>query len=952
MAAAPVSGDDTERPLEFLQSAEAHFARLTAIVEFGSEVVIVTDTNACLVYANSSSERVLGYTFESVAGRPILELLHPDDLIEAMDALSGTVESGGVKEPFIARVAHADGHWVKFEVIATNLLEDELVQGLVFHCRDVSDRDTAESRYRQAHEYSPYPVAMIPLDGSAVHANRAFAELFATTMSDLARRAFQSLIVERDRDAALTEFHLLINGADEVEHVAFHGARSDATEFLAHARGHAIRDDLGETTGFIVGILDVTEQAAAAEELATSQARMHALVNNSADIIAILYPDGNWEASDAGTRQLGYPKGFDPDGGIFSLVHPDDLESAAEALGDVLAGTRGPEHPIELRLRAADGEYWDFECVGQNLGDLGAVGGVVITARNVTPRKQADAALREAQARFHAAFEHAPLGLAVLGLDGRIQELNPAGRTMLGISAVDVAAFPLFDNYVHPDDRRMFLDQVDERLNGTGGHRFEHRMLGDDGTEIWSLTDAALVRDATGDPLHIIVMLADITERRQSEEQLAYAATHDPLTGVLNRSAFADRLTHALARRFAPGAVAVLFLDLDRFKAVNDTYGHPAGDALLIEIAGRLNAATREADTVARLGGDEFVVLCEDLRDPQEALEIAQRVAALVEQPVELNNNVASVGASIGIAIADTEHTAEILMRNSDAAVYRAKQRGRSRVEVFDEELNIAYSTQRVLERGLRTAIETNEINISYVPIVGLVDRQTQGFQAVARWQQPDGTLLEQQALTEAAAHIGLAAVLDRVVLTSGCLEAAKWRTTDNNTDLRLHVPLAVRHLDDKGLLHGVRSALIGTSLPPNLVCIEVPEAWVSSDPLNAARILHALKEQGVSLMLTDFGSIASVLGRIRELPIDMVKLARGFFASLGADRSGRAVVGAVIAMAREQHLTVIADGVETIDDVRSLIHLDCDAGQGSFFSPPMDADRAQAWARGLHHAA
>ena len=676
------------------------------------------------------------------------------------------------------------------------------------------------------------------------------------------------------------------------------------------------------------------------------------MVNNSADIIAILYPDGNWEASDAGTRHLGYPKGFDPDGGIFSLVHPDDLETAAVGLGAVLAGTRGPDEPVELRLRAADGSYWDFECVGQNLGDLGAVGGVVVTARNVTPRKRIDAALREAQERFRAAFEHAPLGLAVLSLDGQISEFNPSGHAMLGIDSTITAQHPFFDDFVHQDDRRLFLDALRDRVEGRGGRRFEHRMTKPDGTFIWTLTDAALVSDSDGEPLHVIVMLADITERRASEQQLAFSATHDALTGLLNRSAFSDRLEHALARRHEPGSVALLFLDLDRFKAVNDTYGHQAGDTLLGEIALRLLRATREGDTVARLGGDEFVVLCEDLHSPEEATDVARRVAELVEQPVATGNNTATVGASIGIAIADGTLSSEVLMRNADAAVYRAKQRGRSRIEIFDEELSAAHTSRRSLELGLRHAIEERQVDIAYVPIVGLIDRRPHGFQAVATWTDRESVVLERDNLARTASQLGLAAVLDRLVLTTGCLEATRWRATPVGSTPMLHVPLSARHLDDSDLLNGVRSVLIGTSLNPDRVCIEVPESWVMHDPEVAQASLLGLRELGVSIALGDFGRNSSSLAMLRALPLDMVKLARPFFIDVGRDRAGQAVVAAVIAMARSLDLVIIADGAHSIGDVRALVNFDCDLGQGQYFGEALSADAAQAYAQQFSIAA
>ncbi len=927
---------EVQRPATRVDSApRAAFAqsRLASIIDRGSELVIVTDSDANLIYASSAGQDLLGYHPRELLGICVLTLLHPDDLSEAAAALVSTAETGGIKEPFEARVAHANGGWVRFEVIATNLLDDPSVSGLVFHCRALTDRDQITHRYRLLHEYAPFPIALIPHDGSGVHANRALAELFGTTMSRLATLPVAKLFAPESADATLARLQNHLENPETIPFMECAARRFDGTDFVAKIHGHQLRDSAGLPSAFVIGIADISEALDQAAALTTSEAKLSALVNHSADIIAVLYPDGNWEASDAGTRHLGYPKGFDPEGGIFSLVHPEDLEQAATALGAVLEGTRGPDEPIELRLRSAEGTYWDYECVGQNLGDLGAIGGVVVTARNITPRKRTENALREAQERFRAAFEHAPLCLAILALDGILNDVNPAGCTMLGFSHDEIIGTE-FDRFVHPDDRRDFADAIHCLLDGGKGRQFEHRLLNRDNDVVWTLTDAAVVNDEFGAPLHLIVMLADITERKASEALLSYGASHDVLTGLWNRSAFGDRLTHALARRTEPGSTALLFLDLDRFKMVNDTLGHQAGDAVLAEIAQRLHRTTREADTVARLGGDEFVVLCEDLDRPDEAMEIAERIASAVEAPIAIGNRTATVGASIGIAISDGIQSAEALMRNSDAAVYRAKHQGRSRVELFDAALRAAHSQRRTLEIGLRQALEHHAIDIEYAPIVGLIDRQIRGYQSVGSWTQPNGMVLQGPELRTNASDMGMATVLDRLLFTTGCLEAARWQTSDGPPVPLLHIELAAKHLDDQSLIKGLQSALIGTSLSPKRVCIEVPESWVVNDPQNALQTMRQLRETGVQLGLVEFGRSSSSFALLREIDVDFVKLSRQFYVDVGRDAAGQAIVRAVIALARKLQFGIIADGVEQVEEVRTLIQLECDFAQGPFFIP------------------
>ncbi len=909
--------------------------RLAAILEHGSELVIVTDMDANLLYSSGAGRDLLGYEPADLLGSNVLTLLHPDDLAEAAAALNSTSSSHGVKEPFEVRVAHADGTWVRFETIATNLLADPEVAGLVFHCRSLTDRDEIANRYRILHEFAPFAIALVTDDYAQVHANRTFAELFKTTMSNLATTSLTTLFKSDSANEALAAIRSHIADPHHTPHVDITARRIDGSTFIARVHGHRLKASASVSTnapGFILGIEDVSAEISAANALSTSEAKFSALVNHSADIIAVLYPDGDWEASDAGTRHLGYPKGFDPEGGVFSLVHPEDLEIAASGLSAVLDGTRGPDAPIELRLRSADGTYWDFECVGQNLGDLGAIGGVVITARNITQRKRTEAALREAQERFRAAFEHAPLCLALLDIDGSIRDLNPSGCAMLGYSLDELVSRPI-DHFVLADDRRLFTDGLREILNGDKARQIEHRLVNRQDNVLWALTDAALITDASGAPSQIILMLADVTQRKRSEELLSYGATHDALTSLLNRSAFADRLDHALSRRTDVGSTALLFLDLDRFKAVNDTLGHQAGDAVLIEISQRLRRASREADTVARLGGDEFVVLCEDLNDPAEAIEIAERIALLVESPIAVGSRTATVGASIGIAISDGAQSADALMRNADAAVYRAKHEGRSRIEIFDAALRAAHSHRRALEIGLRQAIEHHTLAISYLPIVGLINREVRGYQSHCAWDRPDGSCLEHTSLAETASEMGLAAILDRLMLSSGCIQAARWRgDSDTNAPL-LHVGLSPRHLDDTSLIKGVQSALIGTSLPPRQVCIEVAESWVLRDPQHALATLQRLREIGVQLALADFGKSSTSVAILRKIDVDFVKLAHSFYAEVAIDAPGQAIVAAVIALAHSVGFAIIADGVATVDDVRALIQLDCDYAQGPYFS-------------------
>ncbi len=788
-----------------------------AILDHSSELVVVTDAIGTIRYASPSAAAALGHAVDHKVGTSVLDLLHPDELADAVAALASTVQTAGAKEPLELRLRHADGSYRWFEIVVTNLLDDPDVEGVVFHGRDLTERLEHQRRFRMLFEQSPIPSAMVSSD-LGILANHAFSDLFGYTREELRSmqpadlthredlRLHARLVeqFERERDRALTF---------EKRYV-----RKDGTVFWGRSTVRTLRDADGAADSNLAATIDITVEREALEALAASEARFRAIVDNSTDIIAVLQPDGEWTASDAGTRQLGYPKGFDPDGGVFALVHPDDMATAVEALTEVLDGRRGPHDAIELRIRDAEGGYHFYECVGQNLGDDTAVGGVVITARNV--------------------------------------------------------------------DRRKAL-----------------------------------------------------------EAQLARDATHDALTGLLNRAAFMVRLERALARRDAASeSTALLFLDLDRFKQVNDTLGHVAGDALLIEISARIQRAVRAADTVARLGGDEFVVLCEDIDAPERALEIADRIAAAVEERVLIGEREAFVGASIGVAFANPEQTASDLMRDSDAAVYRAKREGRSRVERFDDAMRADTAARMQLELDLRHALERGDVEVEYEPVVTLEHRIVEAFVAHPRWAHPDRGTLRGSEIRTLADEAGLGRALGQQLLAIVSRDVASWRGEQPaGSAPRVFLSPTPRHLADRSFVDDLHAALAAEPVVPGSLCIGIPEEWLVDASGMAADAIQRLRAAGVRLALDGFGRAHASLADLRELPIDVVRLDPRFVFGLAVDAAGATIVGAVIRLARALHLRVLADGVDEPEHLASLFTLDCDYATGTLVAARVDAVNAAA---------
>ncbi len=680
---ASVTPLNAESAIVAVRRARRRESRFGAIIERASEIVIVTDGGGHVIYANDGTAAALDCATESVLGCSIFDLLHPDDVRGALESFAARVADAAPMGALELRFRRADGGFRVLEIIATNLLADAAVGGVVWHARDLSERREAQQRFRQLFERSPVAQAIVRPNVPGLIANATFADLFGTTRAALATLDASELAHADDRHSLHDDYVRLHAG--EVSHIMTDRryVRVDGESFDGRVSVSALRGDDGGIEFFLITLEDVTAEKRAAEAVASSEARFRALVDNSPDIVAIMYPDGEWEASDQATRLLGYANGFELPGGVLSLVHPEDVSRAAEALQDVLAEVRAAADPLELRLRAADGSYRDFECVGRNLGHDADVGGVVITARDVTQRKRSEHALRAAEERFRIAFEHSPVVISLVKLDGTIIDINPSGCALLG-AEYDAVVGTAAELAVHPDDRQHAMDATVRQLAGEE-ERVEFRMLSTNGEVRWVLSHASLVpARREGDEPYVLTLQADISARKELEAQLQRQATRDALTDLLNRHAVMEHLTHLFARRVRE-PVAVMFADLDRFKAVNDTFGHAAGDETLRVVADRIRGAVRSEDSCARLGGDEFVVVCEHPGAVDDVLRLAGRVRDRIALPIAVGDTTVSVDASIGVAVASPGDDVASLLLRADAAAYRAKHAGGGRAELaFD----------------------------------------------------------------------------------------------------------------------------------------------------------------------------------------------------------------------------------------------------------------------------
>ena len=496
---------------------------------------------------------------------------------------------------------------------------------------------------------------------------------------------------------------------------------------------------------------------------------------------------------------------------------------------------------------------------------------------------------------------------------------------------------------IHADDLELFKTEIEACLTGwTSTFKNEHRLQHHDGSYRWVLSRGMAARHEDGTVYRVAGSIIDITDTKGAEQQLLHNAFHDVLTGLPNRALFMDRLKRSLNRaKYRPDYLfAALFLDLDRFKVINDSLGHQVGDELLIGIARRLEKCMRPGDMIARLGGDEFAVIIDNLKGSDDAIQAADRLHQEMSVPYLLSGREVYASASIGVALSQSHHeNAQDFLRAADTAMYHAKSRGRGCVELFDTEMHARALGQLQIETDLRRALQREELRIFYQPIVSTETRQVRGFEALIRWEHPEHGLLSPARFMPVAEETGLVIPIDQWVLHNSCLQLRDWQHEfPMNPLLSVSVNLSGKQFAHPDLCDKVRAILDETGIIPLSVKLEITESSLVENPDAAAQILRQLKELGVRISLDDFGTGYSSLSYLHRFPIDVLKIDRSFVNRMSVSKNSE-IVRTIITLAINLGMEVIAEGVETEEQVAQLASMHCDYVQGYLFAQPMRAD-------------
>ena len=773
------------------------------------------------------------------------------------------------------------------------------------------------------------PTAMIHLnsDASAIQINSQWSISTGQSSESGLDSGWMKMLDEESQEDFLTDLRNSLRDGSSIRGRLKLKNTSGQTRWV-EVSTIPLRNPSNNPEGSVMLLSDISEEM----EEAKRAKELTRVLEASPDLVAILDPLGRaitW-ANDAITSHLNSKSNEQL---LNSLDSWSQAQYATVALPTVRSTGiwRG-----ELRLSTSQNKILPISTLlVAHRNEENQIEAISMVARDLSELKAAEQRVEASEIRLAALVEHASDLVCVADDVGRVIYASPAVARVLNLSASELEGTPVFD-LVHPDDREDLMGKMEEIVNTPGiSPSLEARVAHADGG--WRHMEVVTTNLLNNPAVSGIVINArDITERVEVAAQLEEKAFHDELTGLPNRSLLLERLADALHRASRHDRmVGVLFLDLDRFKVVNDSLGHSVGDELLSETARRLEQTIRPDDTVARLGGDEFVVVIGNMIRTTDALVAAERVRSAVAQPVTLGNESTVVTTSVGIAIAFGDESPAELLQDADTAMYRAKEGGRDRAEMFDDHLRAQAVRRHSVEQTLRSALENKRIEVHFQPVVRISDGSVVGAEALARIRTPEGELLQPVEFIDVAEDSGLIADLGSQVLTLAFQRVARW-SKNANRPFSMAVNVSARQLADPAFPALVGEALKANNLDPEQVALEFTEsALIAANPVTE-QVLGQLTELGIRMGLDDFGTGFSSMTYLKRFPINFLKIDRTFVAGLDSNDDDTAIVTGTVALAHSLGLQVVAEGVETETQLQQLQKLQCDLAQGFHFSEPV----------------
>jgi len=798
----------------------------------------------------------------------------------------------------------------------------------------LGEQEKSQERYRALWEASRDALCLLTPQGDFLEVNQAAVDLFGYGRQELLNLNIQRIYANPSEWRRLLEA-LENSEEDGRREVRVRILRKDGTEAEWLETDSLWRDSEGQIVGYKCVLADVPEREYVERYRALSEA--------SRDAVCLLTFEGDFlELNQAAQDLFGYDREELLDLNIRQLYaeptawqwlgQPDE-----EPDEDIL-------REVRIRIRRKDGAEVDcLETDGLWRDNAGQVVGYRSVITDLTERTKAEEELRASEEHLRLAMEAARI--ATWAMDIRTRTVRGLGyglESMFGMAKRSFFTdFPSLLKQVHQDDRVPFARGVARVIEGKGDLASEIRVFNPKGQISWLSAHARLVQESTGKEQQVMGTFLDVTERKNAEARLEHLGFYDALTDLPNRRLFNERLDHALAQARQSGRlVAVLNLDIDHFKTINDALGHAAGDRLLQEVAERLTGSVRAYDTVARQGGDEFMVLVAGINRMDEAEKIAVRIQASLKEPFYIVGRKLYVSTSIGISVfPDDGDGAEPLVRNADAAMYRVKESGRNGYQFHTSAMYAAAFGRMELESGMRQALERQEFVVYYQPQLAMSTNEIVGAEALVRWQSPNGKLLSPAEFIPLAEQSGLIVPLGEWVLRTACAQFKAWQS-DDLPPLRLSVNISARQFQQTDFAQTVMNAVEESGLEPQWLKLEITETTAMLNTDLTMTVLKDLAAKGIEASLDDFGTGHASLTYLKEFPLHALKIDRSFVTDLPGDRRNVAIATAVIGLAHALELEVVAEGVETEQQLDFLRSRDCDSFQGYLFSPPVPADQ------------
>jgi diguanylate cyclase (GGDEF)-like protein/PAS domain S-box-containing protein len=801
---------------------------------------------------------------------------------------------------------------------------------------------TREESYRRALEHAVHGIIDLAADGTLTSVNEEAATLFGY---DNVRELRQAYIANSEKFYARAEDlrdlrRDLVSGAG-IQARDIEMRRQDGSQLWVRINATEIRGEGGSLLGYSVTVTDITKSRQAEYDLRRRQERYRALVQTAGSVILFLDSEGRILEYN---RECEWTFGFswmEAAGQNFFdfLLLDGERDQVRQGIKRLISGEIIKDEVISFRRR--DGEVrllqWNARA---HFGEDGDVSGVICIGQDVTEKLSVERALRRAEEKYRGIFENSAEGLYQSRPLGDILSANPAFVSILGYDSADellVSQAGFSQCYLNPTNRLRLTGKLmrDGVVQG-----FEAEMRRRDGKIIWVEENARLVRDDKGVPVLIEGSITDITDRKRSEARIQFLAHHDGLTGLPNRTLFQERLAAAVKRgKHEKRSFVLMLFDLDNFKDINDTLGHPIGDLLLQGVGERMRVCLRNEDVVARLGGDEFAVLIHDPGTVEEVTLVAQRLIERVSERFMLDGNEVQASTSVGICMFPQDGRDEKdLFRNVDLALYCSKAEGRNRYHFFEPRLQVEVQERKALERDLSHAIENDELELFYQPIIDIANHKIIGMEALVRWFHPSRGQVSPVDFIPVAERMGIIADVGHWVLNQACKQTRQWVDAGYG-ELTISVNLSplelARHED---LIESVGDVLERSRLNPTQLQFEVTESAVMDNPREAAITLGILRNQGIRIAIDDFGTGYSSLAYLKRFPVDKIKIDRSFIIDLDSRDGNAAIVRAVVFLARSFGMAVNVEGIETEMQLERIVSEGVDEVQGFYFSKPIPA--------------